>query len=177
MIIARRMLTEPKAALAGVMLETSFARFRASMAIFSVERAPSRLLCFWDPASMLLELKVAARKWRGAEAVRENPNLKIDERPSCHHTSSADRAFEDACDRLISQNLPCHLLAASSCVSGCVSLSTGLTGYHSFIAHSPLHNRRPLRRTSVSILMPPGNIPDNSNGIPSHTSLRQVHRN
>ena len=40
--MVRRMLTEPKTALAGVMLESSFARFRASIAIFSEERTASR---------------------------------------------------------------------------------------------------------------------------------------
>ena len=42
MSIVRRALTVPKAALAGVMLEISFARFRASMATFSEETTPSR---------------------------------------------------------------------------------------------------------------------------------------
>ena len=46
------MLTEPKTALAGVMLETSFARFSVSMATFSEERAPSRPLCRWNLATM-----------------------------------------------------------------------------------------------------------------------------
>jgi hypothetical protein len=36
------MLTEPKTALAGVMLNASFARFIASMAEFKEERTPSR---------------------------------------------------------------------------------------------------------------------------------------
>ena len=37
--IVSRALTEAKTALAGVILETSFARFMASMATFSEERA------------------------------------------------------------------------------------------------------------------------------------------
>ena len=41
MIIAGRILTEPNTALAGVALEVSFARFMASMAAFSKERALS----------------------------------------------------------------------------------------------------------------------------------------
>ena len=53
MIIVRRMVTEPKTALAGVMLETSFARFRVSMATFSKERAPSRPFGRWDLAAMV----------------------------------------------------------------------------------------------------------------------------
>ena len=42
------MLTEPKTALAGVTLEISFARLRASMARFSVERTPSGPFGRWD---------------------------------------------------------------------------------------------------------------------------------
>ena len=42
LIIVRIMLTEPKTPLAGVMLVASFARFMASMAVFNVERVPSR---------------------------------------------------------------------------------------------------------------------------------------
>jgi hypothetical protein len=44
LIKARVTLTEPKTALAGVALESSFARFMASMAAFNNERAPSRRL-------------------------------------------------------------------------------------------------------------------------------------
>jgi len=40
--MVRTTLTEPKTALAGVMLEISFARFMASMAAFNGEIAPSR---------------------------------------------------------------------------------------------------------------------------------------
>ena len=46
--MVRRMATEPKTALAGVMLESSLARFRASMAIFREERAESRPFGRWD---------------------------------------------------------------------------------------------------------------------------------
>ena len=41
MIIVGRILTEPNTALAGVALEVSFARFMASMAAFSKEKALS----------------------------------------------------------------------------------------------------------------------------------------
>jgi len=47
------MLTVPKTALAGVMLETSFARFRASIAMFSEERAPSRPFGCWDLVAII----------------------------------------------------------------------------------------------------------------------------
>ena len=50
--MVRRTLTEPKTALAGVMLETSFARFMASMAAFSEEMALP-CPCRWDPVSMV----------------------------------------------------------------------------------------------------------------------------
>jgi hypothetical protein len=49
--MARITLTEPKMALAGVALETSLARFMASMAAFSNERAPSRRR--WEFVSMV----------------------------------------------------------------------------------------------------------------------------
>ena len=53
MTITRRMLTELKTALAGVTLESSFARFRASMAIFSEERTASRPFGRWDLSAMV----------------------------------------------------------------------------------------------------------------------------
>jgi len=73
-IIVRRTLTVPKTALAGVMLETSFARFKASMAIFSEERTPSRPFGRWEPGAM------AGMQGRGEEGVRregceEEPEL------------------------------------------------------------------------------------------------------
>ena len=52
LIIARITLTEPKTALAGVMLESSFAIFKASMVTFNAEILPSRPLGRWDSASM-----------------------------------------------------------------------------------------------------------------------------
>ena len=53
LIVVRITLTEPKTALAGVMLEISLARFKASMAAFNAETAPSRSLGLWDLASMV----------------------------------------------------------------------------------------------------------------------------
>ena len=53
LIITRRMLTEQKTALAGVILETSFARFMASMAAFNDEKALSRRFCRREFASMV----------------------------------------------------------------------------------------------------------------------------
>ena len=45
LIIVRITLTVPNTTLAGVMLETSLARFKVSMATFSEERATSRRFC------------------------------------------------------------------------------------------------------------------------------------
>ena len=53
LIIVRITLTDPKAALAGVILESSFARFMASIAAFNVEIMPSRPLGRWGSASMV----------------------------------------------------------------------------------------------------------------------------
>jgi len=46
-------LTVPKTALAGVILESSFARFRASMVAFNAEIVFSRPLGHWDSACMV----------------------------------------------------------------------------------------------------------------------------
>ena len=54
MIIVRRTAAEVKAALAGVMLEASFARFTASMATFNREMVPSRLLGRYNVAAMVV---------------------------------------------------------------------------------------------------------------------------
>ena len=56
------MLTEPKTAFAGVTLEISFARFRASMATFMVVRVLSRPLDRWDFGA-IAELVVWGEKW------------------------------------------------------------------------------------------------------------------
>jgi len=53
LIIVRIMLTEPKTALAGVILASSFAKFKASMAAFNAEIAPSRPFGRWDSAFMV----------------------------------------------------------------------------------------------------------------------------
>ena len=52
MIIERITLTEPKTALAGVILESSFARFKTSMDPFNAEIAPSRPFGRRDSISM-----------------------------------------------------------------------------------------------------------------------------
>jgi hypothetical protein len=66
LIIARITPTEPKTALAGVILESSFARFKASMAAFNDEIVLSRPLGRWDSASMV-ETQVVAREVCGVK--------------------------------------------------------------------------------------------------------------
>jgi hypothetical protein len=46
-------MTEPNAAFAGAISTMSFARFRASMVTFNVERAPSRPFGLWGFVSMV----------------------------------------------------------------------------------------------------------------------------
>ena len=53
LIVARITLTEPKTALAGVILESSFARFKASMVTFNAEIVLSRPLGRRDSASIV----------------------------------------------------------------------------------------------------------------------------
>ena len=89
LIIVRRAPTEPKTALAGVMLETSFARFMASMATFNEERVPARLFDRWNFASMVQsqcgdKMTVTA----GRAGCEERPATK-DGRQLCHDTLGA----------------------------------------------------------------------------------------
>ena len=71
-------MTDPKTALAGVMLEISFARFEASIATFSEERTPPRPFGRCDLISMT-QVKAVARTRREVEGVNEdaNPNKEI----------------------------------------------------------------------------------------------------
>ena len=59
LIITRITLTKPKTTLAGVILETSFARFMASMVAFNAEIVSSRLLGRWGSTFIV---GVAARE-------------------------------------------------------------------------------------------------------------------
>ena len=65
-IIVRRMLTDPKRALAGVMVETSFARFRPSMATSREERIRSRPFESLDSMA-IVEIGGGRRKRRGSQ--------------------------------------------------------------------------------------------------------------
>jgi hypothetical protein len=69
LIIVRRALTEPNAALAGAISTMSFARFKASMAIFNEERAPSRPFGRREFASMV-ETRGSCGERCGVQAVR-----------------------------------------------------------------------------------------------------------
>jgi len=77
LIIVRRTLTEPKTALAGVMLDTSFARFTASMATFNDERASSRRFS-------MVESRGNCKKQCCRQAAGNGPDPDVDGRPSCH---------------------------------------------------------------------------------------------
>jgi hypothetical protein len=83
LIIVSRTLTEPKTALAGVTLETSFARFKASMATFNAERRPPHPFGRWESVA-IAETCAGAGEWFGKEAVRKKPNADADGR-SFHH--------------------------------------------------------------------------------------------
>jgi len=65
----RRILTDPKTALAGVMLEISFARFMASIAMFNEERVPSRPFGRWDLAA-IVKIQRGGEKAVSREAVK-----------------------------------------------------------------------------------------------------------
>jgi len=66
LIIVRITLTEPKAAFAGVILNASFARFMASMAVFKEERVPSRRLGRRDFVSMGKQVTAVKKAtWHG----------------------------------------------------------------------------------------------------------------
>ena len=59
--MVRRTLTEPKTTVAGVMLESSFAKFRPSMATLSEEKTPSRPFGRWD-LSVMVETQGSCEK-------------------------------------------------------------------------------------------------------------------
>ena len=69
-MVVRRALAEPNAALAGVILEVSFARLRASMAAFNEDRAPSCPFGRLDLSTMV-GTQVSCKR---VQAVRKNPD-------------------------------------------------------------------------------------------------------
>ena len=90
LIMARRTLTEPKAAFAGVIPDISFARFRASMATLNAERILSLHSCRWD-FEAIVETRSRRKetvRHRGCEGEAE-PNLGMSgaiEYASCKHS-------------------------------------------------------------------------------------------
>jgi hypothetical protein len=62
-IVVRRVLTEPKIALTGAILEVISARFMASMAAFNAEVTPSRPLSCWDSAFMVGTRGICENTW------------------------------------------------------------------------------------------------------------------
>lgn len=85
LIVVRRMLTEPKTDLAGVVFEV-FARFKASVVAFNAEMAPSRFFGRWDPASMRDSSMGIARK-------ASNPNRAG--RQSRHDAAHVNRSRDE----------------------------------------------------------------------------------
>ena len=77
LIVVRRIVTTPKTAGAGVMLEASFPMFTRPMATSSERIAPSRFFGCLDLSAML-ECKVACC----TKVVRKIPNADNDERSS-----------------------------------------------------------------------------------------------
>lgn len=101
LIIVRRILTEPKMALTGVMLEISFPRFRASIATFNEERASGR----FGLASMFETRSGRERKaWRaGCEERPGHPNPAI--LPQlCHSVTGEESCIN--CIRLTDIRVP-----------------------------------------------------------------------
>ena len=84
LIVVRRTLAEPNAALAGVILMVSFERLRASMTAFNEDRAPS---CPFDrlDLSTMVGTRVSCK---GVQAARKNPDRNW--RPYCCRLLRAD---------------------------------------------------------------------------------------
>ena len=83
------MLTVPKTALAGVIVEISFARFMASIVAFNAETIPFLPLGCRDLVSMV-ETRGSCERRYGVEAVRKVPNPNRDERQFFHDTPHAN---------------------------------------------------------------------------------------
>jgi len=77
----RRILAEPKTALAGVTPESSFARFKPSMAIFKDEMVASLPFGRWDSVCMV-GIQGGRRKRVGTRAVKKGANPDGNRRPS-----------------------------------------------------------------------------------------------
>jgi len=81
-MIARITLAVPKTALAGVILEISFARFKASMAAFKAEVTPSRSSDRLDLHAMMVEMQGSCKKTaRRPGCEEDSESNRDDERP------------------------------------------------------------------------------------------------
>jgi len=78
--------------LAGVILDISFARFMASMAIFNEERVPSRPFGGWGLAA-IVGTRGSGEDTALREDVRKSMSADIDRRPSCRDKPRANRAI------------------------------------------------------------------------------------
>ena len=81
MIIVRRTLTGPNTALAGVALEISFARFMASMAAFSKEKALSWRFCHLELFASMVEGRGSYKKTTRRAGSAKKMQTSPDERP------------------------------------------------------------------------------------------------
>ena len=75
-MIAKRLLTEPKAAFANAMLVIAFARFRDSMATVNIVREPSRPFCCSGGLEAIVEAGSSGKEARDSEE-RPGPSLEM----------------------------------------------------------------------------------------------------
>ena len=87
--MVRRALTEPKTALAGVALEISFARFKASIATFKEERRPSRVFDSWGLVA-IVEVGFGC-EWTVQRASHEGRAAILSRDASCEHSHPVEK--------------------------------------------------------------------------------------
>ena len=87
--MVRITLTAPNAALAGVMLKTSFAIFMASMAAFKEERTVSRCFCSWD-FGFIVEGRGSRKETTWRPDARKHSHLMRRAVPGSHDETSQD---------------------------------------------------------------------------------------
>jgi hypothetical protein len=152
-MMVRITLTEPKTTLAGVMLETSLARFMTSIAAFNDERATSRRR--WGFASMV-ETCGCCEKAARCAAVRKSPSHNGGGRPSCQDMPRVNRTIRRK-SHLLSMRFRLYSLRSndlrhhqhSPVLSLCLSLSLPRRNTHlvnrcpDAPAHASLQNSAP----------------------------------
>ena len=104
--IERRALTVPKAALAGAMLEISFARSRALMVASNAEMMPSRSFGCWELVSMV-EARGSWEKIVRQEGCAERPENGRQSLPSFFGKKKGKNLLSCRCDHPISPR-PAH---------------------------------------------------------------------